>query len=206
VKNLAVKKIILKVISAFFSIYFLYCGIIYIQLFISSRYLKDLKPQELLRFKIYGFSYNDNDTDNTISATFSLTDANGNEFAIIERSWKGNYLALNFKQLKIGKSIYFFPISIYGKKNIIESKKETHKVIKLSKYYNEDFKCLFLPYNFPEIQQKNLFTLSAFTTGFYKIPTFYFVKNKRIDLSDCKTGIYYTISQNYNNDLILNKF
>lgn len=54
-------------------------------------------PQEFLRIKIYGSS---SDSDgNTVSGTFSIIDTNGNEIAVIERSWSGAYLAVEFARI-----------------------------------------------------------------------------------------------------------
>ena len=62
----------------------------------AAKQLNQLTQQEYIRFTIYGSS-SSNDGD-TISASFSVVDSNGNEISKIERSWSGNYLAVEFAE------------------------------------------------------------------------------------------------------------
>ena len=145
-------------------------------------------PQEFLRIKIYST------TEDTVSGTFSIIDSNGNEIAVIERSWSGSYLAVEFAGLSVNNRYFFFPARIYGKNRIIEDRKERSKGTFLEKYYNDYGQCMLLGYGSSLKQRKRLYNISAFATGKYKVPTFGLVKRFSIDLSSCRPDIYYSIS------------
>ena len=68
----------------------------YISLYSAASRLKKTSQQEFLRVRIYGSSSSLD--GNTISASFSIVDKAGNEIAVIERSWSGNYLAVDFEE------------------------------------------------------------------------------------------------------------
>ena len=80
---------------------------------------------EIMRIKIYGSSTSKE--GNTISGTFSIINMNGNEIAVIERSWNGSYLGVEFNKIKLNGHKFVFPIKVYGKENIIETKKDLKK-------------------------------------------------------------------------------
>ncbi len=162
-------------------------------------------PQEFLRIKIYGSSYNSETgsdgnvmgvVSGTISGSFSIIDSNGNEIAVIERSWSGSYLAVEFARVSIDSKNFIFPSRIYGKNQIIEVKRErTHGTL-LEKYYDDYGQCMLLGYGSSLQQRKKLYKISSFATGKYKIPTFGLASHFSIDLSGCKPDRYYSISFN----------
>lgn len=154
-------------------------------------------PQEFLRIKIYGSSSDTTDSaDSTVSGTFSIIDSNGNEIAVIERSWSGAYLAVEFARVGIDGKYFIFPSRIYGKNRIIEERRErTHGTL-LEKYYDDYGQCMLLGYGSSLRQRKLLYRIAAFATGKYMVPGFGLVTRFSIDLSGCRPDRYYSIRFN----------
>ena len=144
-------------------------------------------PQEFLRIKIYGSE------SETVSGTFSIIDSNGNEIAVIERSWSGSYLAVEFARVGIDGKYFIFPSRIYGKNRIIEERRERSHGTLLEKYYDDYGQCMLLGYGSTLKQRKLLYKIAAFATGKYKVPSFALVTRFSIDLSGCRPDRYYSI-------------
>ena len=149
-------------------------------------------PQEFLRIKIYGSS--SESEGNTVSGTFSIIDSNGNEIAVIERSWSGSYLAIEFALVNTNGKCFIFPSRIYGKNRIIEERRERSHGTLLEKYYNDYGQCMLLGYGSSLKTRRQLYKIAAFATGKYKVPTFGLVTRFSIDLSGCRPDKYYSIS------------
>lgn len=143
-------------------------------------------PQESLRIKIYS-------KGETVSGTFSIIDSNGNEIAVIERSWAGSYLAVEFSRLRIDGKYFIFPSRIYGKNRIIEERRERSRGTLLEKYYDDYGQCMLLGYGSTLKQRKQLYKIAGFATGKYKVLTFGLVTRFSIDLSSCRPDKYYSI-------------
>lgn len=183
--------------------YVLFSLIVYISCYYSSKKVNSNQYQEFLRIKIYGSS--SNFEGNTISGTFSIIDSNGNEIAVIERSWKGSYLAVEFAELKINNKQYIFPSRIYGKNQIIEGKSERKYGTRLEKYYNDNNQCMLLGYGSRYSERKALYKLSSFTTKQIPFIDFGNISNYTIDLSNCEPDEYYTIRKDYKGNIIIQK-
>ena len=154
-------------------------------------------PQEFLRVKIYGTSSDTTDTaDSTVSGTFSIIDTNGNEIAVIERSWSGSYLAVEFARVGVNGKYFIFPSRIYGKNKIIEERRERFHGTLLEKYYDDYGQCMLLGYGSTLRERKLLYKIAAFATGKYKVPSFALVTRFSIDLSGCRPDRYYSIRFN----------
>ena len=163
--------------------------------------LPDVGAQEFLRIKIYGSTYSS--TGNTISASFSLVDSNGYDLAVIERSWSGSYLAVQFSDVKIKEKHYTFPSRIYGKNKIIEEKSEQKKGTNLVKYYNINNQCRLFGYGYTTEDRKNFYRLSSFVTKKYPLLYFGQVNNFSVDLSNCRPDRYYSIGTNGKGEIIV---
>ena len=146
-------------------------------------------PQELLRIKIYGSS-----SDETVSGTFSIIDSNGNEIAVIERSWSGSYLAVEFARVGVDGKYFIFPSRIFGKNRIIEERRERSRGTVLEKYYDDFGQCMLLGYGSTIKQRKQLYRIATFATGKYAVPAFGLAARFSIDLSACRPNKYYSIS------------
>lgn len=158
-------------------------------------------PQEFVRIKIYGSSYESE--GNTVSGTFAIIDSNGNEIAVIERSWAGSYLAVEFALINIDEKYFIFPSRIYGKNHIIEERRERSHGTLLEKYYNDYGQCMLLGYGSTLRQRKLLYKIAAFATGKYKVPAFGLVTRFSIDLSGCRPDRYYSISFSADGDYVV---
>lgn len=177
------------------------CGV-YLIIYNSSNNCYGNNGQELLRIMIYGSSISDE--GNTVSGTFSIIDSNGNEIAVIERSWSGAYLFVDFLQTKINNNYYTFPGTIYGKNRIFEINKNSFKGTDLSRYYNENGQCMLLGYGSSLRERKSLYRIANFTLK--KYPFIDFLKKRNsitLDLSGCRTGFYYSISSTENGNLLV---
>ncbi len=187
-----------RLISPFFLffliVYVLFVCWAYLSCFNAAASLWQNVPQEFLRIKIYGSSESEGIPGvNTVSGTFSIIDSNGNEIAVIERSWSGSYLSVEFARVCIDSQYFVFPSRIYGKNRIIEERRERSHGTFLEKYYDDEGQCMLLGYGSSLSQRKKLYKIAAFATGKYKIPTFGLVNRFSIDLSDCRADRYYSI-------------
>lgn len=156
-------------------------------------------PQEFLRIKIYGSSSEIEgvgSAGSTVSGTFSIIDSNGNEIAVIERSWSGSYLAVEFARVGVDGKYFIFPSRIYGKNRIIEERRERSHGTLLEKYYDDYGQCMLLGYGSTLRQRKLLYRIAVFSTGKYHVPGFGLVSRFSIDLSGCRPDRYYSIGFN----------
>ena len=157
--------------------------------------------EEFLRIRIYGASASSE--GNTISAAFSIVDTNGNEIAAIERSWTGNYLAVEFAEVNFNDSYFLFPSRIYGKERIMENKALKNKSTSLEKYYNENQQCMLFGFGSSYSARNKLYKIARFATGKYYIPGFGHCRNYSLDLSSCKINTWYSIQRTWDGNLII---
>lgn len=190
-------KLLSPLITLFLVAYVIFVCWAYLSCWNSAASLPSNIPQEFLRIKIYGT------TDDTVSGTFSIIDSNGNEIAVIERSWSGSYLAVEFSCISLTDKYFIFPSRIYGRKRIIEERHERSKGTFLEKYYDDYGQCMLLGYGSSLSQRKKLYRIAAFATGKYKVPSFGLVRRFSIDLSGCRPEKYYSISFDENGKFIV---
>ena len=175
----------------------------YLSCWTSAAALPSNVPQEFLRIKIYGSSTSPASEGNTVSGTFSIIDSNGNEIAVIERSWSGSYLAVEFARVGSDGKYFVFPSRIYGKNRIIEERRERSHGTLLEKYYDDYGQCMLLGYGSSLSDRKKLYRIAAFATGKYLVPSYGLVTRFSIDLSDCRPDKYYSISFSENGSYIV---
>lgn len=195
------KKLIYKLFFIAIFSYLIYSSCIYAKVFIGASKVNEVQNQEFVRFQIFGKS--ENGDEKTISARFSITDDRGYEFTQIERSWNGNYLAIEFCQAKLGDKYFIFPKKIFAKERIIESVKLNRQGTELERYYNENNECYLIGNQKQKKQRNFLYTISRFANKKYAVPTLGFVSTYVIDLSNCSSDVYYSISCDRNGKLIL---
>ena len=196
-KKLIAKSFWFAFIILIFS-YLFFTFISYTKLFYSSKKIDSFNNTEFLRIKIYGSSSLPD--GNTISGTFSIIDSKGAEIAVIERSWQGSYLAVEFLTVNVLNKSFSFPSSIYGKEKILDDKKSKKNGTTLEKYYNENGKCFLVS---SRNSQRALYNICSFAQE--KIPLVDFGINKKttIDLSNCEFNKYYSIAQDSRGNFIL---
>lgn len=204
-KNNSLKTDILNSLSTFL-IFLCLCFICYncyayLSCYNIAKKIPAKEEQEFIRLKIYGSSYTDE--GNTVSGTVSIIDSNGNEIAVIERSWSGSYLAVEFNQCQFAGTSYFFPNRIYGTEKITEKIVDRRKGTSLEKYYDENGQCMLLGYGSTLKERQNIYKMARFVTG--KLPVFDFGKrnNYIIDLSPCKIEVYYSIKRDRFGNLVI---
>ena len=166
----------------------------------SAKLLNEIPQQEYIRFIIYGSS-SSNDGD-TISASFSVVDSNGNEISKIERSWSGNYLAVEFAETSFAGKSFLFPSGIYGKDRIMQNNSRRSKKTSLEKFYDDNGQCLLLGFGSTYKDRNLLYIISRFANKKMPVFTFGRVSTYTLDLSSCKINRYYSI-QRTNNDSIV---
>lgn len=197
------KKVTFKLLQLIFAFYLIYAGVIYIKVFRAAKSVNEIQNQEFLRFTIYGSS--SSEEGNTVSARFAIIDSKGNEITEIERSWNGNYLAVEFNQLELADKYFIFPSKIFAKNRIIEGSKGRKKGTRLEKYYGENNECILLGKNSLKKNRLELYTISQFTNKNFLVPTFGFVNTYTLDLSDCEPDVFYVISCDSKGKLTLHR-
>jgi len=187
-------KRLLFILSLLGFLYIIFTCYIYLSCFNASHRFNKNFQQEFLRIKIYGSSVTENGS--TVSGTFSIIDTNGNEIAVIERSWSGAYLAVDFVQTKLNGKYFIFPMRVFGKNRIIEEKKERKKGTLLEKYYNDYGQCMLLGFGSTLQERKSLYKISVLATNKYPLINLGVNTIYTVDLSNCKTNTYYSIKYN----------
>lgn len=194
------KKHFTKIILILLNMYFFYGLTIYVRFFFAVYNTNEKQNQDFLILKIYGNSSSKD--GNTVSARFSILDSNQNTITELERSWSGNYLAVNFARINLFDKKFIFPTEIFAKEKIFEKSKNG---IKLEKYYDENKQCILFSQTYSLKSRKRLYTISRFINKKYLVPTFNFIKTSTINLSECKNDVFYIISCDKNGNLILHQ-
>ena len=204
-KNNSAKNVIKEFLITLFSVvvisYILFNFYTLYSVWNASKLLNIVPPQEYIRFTIYGSS-SSHDGD-TISASFSIVDSNGNEISKIERSWSGNYLAVEFAETTFAGNSFLFPSGIYGKERIMQTNSRKSKKTTLEKFYDDNGQCLLLGFGSTFQDRNHLYTISRFANK--KLPVFTFgrVSTYTLDLSSCKINRYYSIQRNSSGNIIV---
>lgn len=157
---------------------------------------------ELVRLVVYGSS--EREGLNTVSARISLLDMSGNEISVIERSWLGSYLFVEFMCADIYGKRYYFPYMVKGTETVAEkgSFSIKRKGTCLFPYFIDNGRC-FLYSQTDERSKKDLYMISRLS----KNPiAFYLTKNAfrvNVSLARCESGAYYGIYLGEDGKLIL---
>lgn len=149
---------------------------------------------EIMRIKIYGSS--SSSAGGTVSARLSVIDSNGNEISAIERSWPGSYLSLEFSRVSLYGKNFVFPVRVYGKERISERSragKSYNKGTHLEKYYDDYRQCMLLGHGSSAEERRMLRWLSVFATKKYPFMQFSLAEYIDLDLSGCKSEVYYSV-------------
>jgi len=152
---------------------------------------------------IYGSGYDDG--GETISARISLADTGGTEFAVIERSWKGTSLSVDFVSANFSGKSVLFPYRIYGSNTGNSAFRQSVRQdgIKLASYFTGHGVCLLFGPDVPERERHDLYVLSRYALGQANRVFTKFTSLHRVDLSGCRTGTYYTIYTGFDGKIAL---
>jgi len=152
--------------------------------------IPEYSSEEYFRIKIYGSSYTED--GKTISANFAILNEDGNEIAVIERSWSASYLSLDFKEITMDNKKFVFPQSIYGRDDFLQSNYKANQGTSLVKYYTENKECILLGHKSTKEDRHKLYKITAFALG-KNIFSLKYKKTVTVDLSSCINGKYYSI-------------
>jgi hypothetical protein len=155
--------------------------------------LLPVRDYEIMRILVYGTSTSEN--VDTVSAVISLLDTTGNECAVLERSWRGTSLAIDFRSAEFSGKKILFPEAVYGRETIYERRSfgsfETGSY--LERYYNENGQCMLFGAGSTYRNRHDLYRLSRFAFNPASIFCTGFSNRYTVDLSRCKTGVYYAV-------------
>ena len=148
---------------------------------------------EVMRILLYGSS--STESGDTVSAVISLLDTAGNECAVIERSWKGSSLAVDFSSAEFSGKRLLFPQAVYGRESFYERRGFAGEKsgTSLAHYYNENGQCMLFGTGTTYENRQDLYRLSRFALSPASFLTAGFSKKYTADLSRCETGVYYSI-------------
>ena len=146
---------------------------------------------QVMRILIYGTSTTEN--VDTVSAVISLLDTSGNEC-----SWRGSSLAIDLKSAEFSGKKMFFPEVIYGRKTIYERRRLGINTTgtTLWRYYNENGQCMLFGPDSTYENRRDLYKLSCFAFNPLSVFTAGFSNRYTLDLSRCRTGVYYDVTMN----------
>ncbi len=180
-------KIILFLVAAFC----LFNILSFVDCILSSKNIS-MEGEEILRIRFFGNS--EEIGTNTVSANVAVLDSAGTEIAVIERSWNGNFLAVDFIRTELSNSVFYFPLDVYGITSISKDSKSDFKLKKigsnLSKYYIDFNRCLLVQ---PLQLQKKLFKIADFSLNPFIFVSLFFSKKETLRLHECEGGKTYGI-------------
>ena len=146
---------------------------------------------QVLRVILYGSS--NTPEGDTVSAKIAVLNRQGDDIAVIERSWPASFLAVDFSTAEFGDKIYSFPEKIYGTNSVIPRHAffmNRRPGTNLAPYYLENRRCLF---GNDEREQKNLYKIANFALSPFSVLITGFSKKYTVNLAACEAGIYYGV-------------
>ncbi|MCR5607376.1 MAG: hypothetical protein K6F69_11250 [Treponema sp.] len=156
-----------------------------------------IQNYSIMKFIVYGTSRN------SVSARFWIYDNYGREIAVIDRSWNGESLNIDFVSAEFRDKKVLFPFRIYPHRYrstipvLIHYKSGTH----LYPYYLEDKQCLLMSYIQGIQARKDLYTLARFALRQSTKVFGNYAKLYTLNLSGAQSGIYYSIYTSYDGSL-----
>lgn len=146
---------------------------------------------QIMRIKLY------NSGDESVSAVVSILDTDGSDCAVIERSWHGTFLAVDFICASFSGKFFYFPKQIYGLSNILSlnSSRITSgsRGTYLFPYYNENSLCLLAGKSRPFSEKKALHRISSFSFSPAATAASGFISKVSVNLAGLENGKYYGI-------------
>ncbi len=166
-----------------FMLVFFVISIQFFACFGAAKSLPEIGRHRIMRVIVYGSTYDMNSA--TVSARISIMDTEDSEVAVIERSWKGSTLFIDFVGADfLGRKVYF-PYTVRS-----DARK---KGTLLERYYMEHGRCYLAGDNITEKEQKSFYYLGRYALGQAKRIFTAFTRLYTIDLSQCLSGRYYSV-------------
>lgn len=148
---------------------------------------------QILRIHILGSI--DSFSERAVSAKIAILDMEGNDCAVIERSWNGNYLFVSFRTAEFDGKTFFFPDRIYGSEN--QAAKNTAGAekggTKLFPYYCEHKQCFLPGGRSSPADRRNMFVLARFAFSPLASVVSGFSGRYTVRLFECETDKDYGI-------------
>ncbi|MBP3709491.1 MAG: hypothetical protein J6I73_03680 [Treponema sp.] len=191
-KHASMHHVVFNAVFTLLLAYFVVFALSFARCFSAASRIPRIENYEVMRILIYGASASE--SGETISAVISVLDTSGNECAVIERSWRGSSLAVDFKSAEFSEKKIVFPYMIYGRATIAPQRAFAKAGTMLSQYYSEHGQCLLLGAGSTCDDRRNLHTLLRFALNPAAHFAAGFSRTYTIDLSRCATGVYYSIT------------
>jgi len=166
----------------FFTILFIY-GFLFLRCFHEMTYVPVLAQYQVVHIVFYGTG-----TD-TVSAKISLCDTAGKEFAVIDRSWRGQDLTIDFASACFSGKTLLFPYRIYPESENSQYRRGTM----LGNYYMESNKCLLLGTPCSDRQRIAMYRIGMYAFMQTSKIQSAFSRVYSVDLSECRMGNSYSI-------------
>lgn len=181
-------------------ILFLGVGFFYLFIFLRCFIVADSVPYfskvSLMRVMIYGRS------NETVSARISILNTRGHEVAILDRSWSGQNLVLEFSSANFNDKEYLFPYRLYSEKyDASTGKKKIYNGTKLSRYYIYDGDCVLLDSSYSDKENFALYSLAVFADLQASKFQSKFSKIYSLNLSAFRDGETYEIETDFKGNL-----
>lgn len=203
IRQWSVGKFVFNSIFACFLIVFIVYAVKFGGCFGAASRLPRVDDYQIMRILVYGTSTSE--SGDTVSAVISLLDTAGNECAVLERSWRGSSLAVDFGSAEFSGKKFLFPEVIYGRETIYEHRgfglfeSGTY----LERYYNENGQCMLFGAGSTYKNRHDLYRLSSFASNPAVVFSAGFSNRYTVDLSRCVTGVYYAVLTDSNGRLVI---
>ncbi len=146
-----------------------------------------LKECAIMRVELYGSSAG------TVSARLALLDTSGKEFAVLDRSWRGDVLSVDFSSASFGERTFLFPVAVSSARYLSGGDRRTYRGTPLSRYYLYDGECAFLDSSFSKKSRRALYDLASFAIWQSSKFRSSYSSVTSLDLSALERGITYEI-------------
>ncbi|WP_406035558.1 hypothetical protein [Treponema saccharophilum] len=128
----------------------------FVRCFFAASVVQDFSARTIMRIVIYGTSRE------TVSARVALVDTSGREFAVLDRSWSGQNLCVEFSSASFGGKKIQFPVRVYSEQYLQFGKTSVYKGTRLARYYLYDGICAFVSEKYPRPVRRALGALGYF--------------------------------------------
>ena len=162
-----------------------------------------LPEYQILRVNV--LSKSQSFSGSSVSARIAILDMQGNDCAVIERSWNGDYLYLTFRTAEFNGKTFFFPEKIYGSESAVLKKSfGSHKRgTNLLSYYLENNQCFLTGNRSSYLHRKNMFILARFAFSPMAAVASGFSSRYTVNLSECEPGKDYGVFTGSEDGLVL---
>lgn len=165
----------------------------FIECFRAADQLPFVSEYPVMHVLVYGSSADSG--GDTVSARISIMDTGGTEISVIERSWNGTALSVDFVSASFSGKKILFPFRVYGSR--------LSEGTKLAPYYMEHGRCFLLDTDASSSDLRNMYRLGrCVLSPAMRVFTRY-TELYTVDLSGCTSGVYYTVYTGFDGRLFI---